>query len=111
MILIPRFASTGASIGTLVAEFVVLIVQYHVLRNKVNSIFKKLPYWKIAGALGAATLVSLWIKRMALHVFVVLLISFILFMGAYVIILLLIKEPLTLEITDIIKNKFVKIKD
>jgi O-antigen/teichoic acid export membrane protein len=111
MILIPRFASTGASIGTLVAEFVVLIVQYHVLRNKVNSIFKKLPYWKIAGALGAATLASLWIKRMALHVFVVLLISFILFMGAYVIILLLTKEPLTLEITDIIKNKFVKIKD
>lgn len=110
MILIPRFASTGASIGTLAAEFVVFVVQYHVLRKEVNPIFKKLPYGKIVGALGVALLASFWIKSFNLHVFVVLIVSVILFMGSYLMFLVLAKESLTLEVIDTIRIKFHKRK-
>lgn len=36
-LLIPRFASAGAAIGTLAAEAAVLIVQYVALKNEVRE--------------------------------------------------------------------------
>ena len=36
-LLIPYMQSTGAAIGTLIAEFVVLLVQYYALRNEVKE--------------------------------------------------------------------------
>jgi O-antigen/teichoic acid export membrane protein len=104
-LLIPKLASTGAAIGTLTAEFVVLVVQYYVLRKEVTPIFKKLPYVKITAALGLATLASMWVKQLGLHVFFVLVISVILFMGVYVIFLTFAKEPLMIEIVGTVKNK------
>lgn len=106
--LIPKFASTGASIGTLAAEFVVLVVQFWVLRDHVGPIFKKLPYGKVLTALGLATLASIWVKRLNLHVFIVLVITVILFMSVYVIFLTFAKEPLMIEMVETVKNKFSK---
>lgn len=40
MMLIPKLASTGAAIGTVIAELAVLIVQYSVLRNEVGGTLK-----------------------------------------------------------------------
>ncbi|WP_295360821.1 flippase [uncultured Pseudoramibacter sp.] len=105
MLLIPRLASTGASIGTLAAEFVVLVVQYHVLRKEVAPIFRKLPYGKVLLALGLSAVASLWIKRFAFHAFAVLVISVVLFFGVYTLVLVIAKEPLMIEIVRIIKNK------
>lgn len=111
LLLIPRLASTGASIGTLAAEFVVLVVQYHVLRKEVSPIFKKLPYGKIIIALGLATLASIWVKWLNLHAFIILVISVILFMGVYAAILLLTKESMMMEIMATVKNKMHQIKN
>ena len=47
-LLIPVYASTGAAIGTLVAEFAVLVVQYWSLKNEVRDSFKQIHYIKIA---------------------------------------------------------------
>ena len=109
--LIPRLASAGASIGTLAAEFVVLVVQYHVLRKEVTPIFRKLPYGKIIIALGLATLASIWVKWLNLHAFVILVISVILFMGVYVAVLLLTKESMMIEIMSTVKNKMNQLKN
>lgn len=54
IILIPKFGASGAAMGTLVAEFVVLSVQYVALRKQLFDIFIKIQYWKII----AATIVS-----------------------------------------------------
>jgi len=103
--LIPRLASTGASIGTLAAEFVVLVVQYYVLRKEVTPIFKKLPYGKVIIALGLASLASLWTKRLSVHAFFILVISVVLFMGIYALFLFITKEPMMQEIVATLKNK------
>ena len=103
--LIPRLASTGASIGTLAAEFVVLVVQYHVLRKEVTPIFRKLPYGKVLAALVLASLASLWTKRMGVHAFIILVISAILFMGIYALFLVITKEPMMQEIIATLSNK------
>lgn len=105
MILIPRLASTGAAIGTLAAEFVVFVVQYYVLRNDVANIFKRLPYGKVVIALGLATVASFWVKQFALHVFIALIISAVLFMGVYTTVLVMMKEPLMIEIVQTVNNK------
>ena len=106
MLLIPRLASTGASIGTLAAEFVVFVVQYHVLRKEVAPIFRKLPYGKVVVALGLASLASLWTKRLGVHAFIILIISVVLFMGVYALVLFLTKEPMMQEIVATVSNKF-----
>lgn len=97
-ILIPRYASAGAALGTLVAEFVVLIVQYYALRNEVTTAFRKIHYFRIVSALVLGCIASLWVKMLGVGSFLTLLISAVLFFGIYGLILLFVKEPLALEI-------------
>ena len=104
-LLIPVYASTGAAIGTLVAEFAVLIVQYLALKNEVCDAFKQIHFIKIMIALVLASLLSLWVKRLDLGDFVKLIISALLFFGAYGVTLVLFKEKMILEIVEMIKSR------
>ena len=97
-ILIPRYVSAGAAIGTLVAEFVVLVVQYYALRKEVNIFFRKIHYFRISIALILASFSSLWIKAFNCGSFLTLILSAVLFFGVYGFFLLATKEPLILEI-------------
>jgi O-antigen/teichoic acid export membrane protein len=107
-ILIPQYASSGAAIGTLVAEFVVLVVQYYALRNEVTSAFKEIHYSKIVIALVLGTVASLWIKTLNFGNFLTLAVSAVLFFGIYGLFLLLTKEPLVVEIFNQIVGGFKK---
>ena len=107
-ILIPHFASAGAAIGTLVAEFVVLIVQFYSLRFEVLDAFKAIHYFKILVALVLGSIVSLWVKALQLGSFLSLLISALLFFGMYGGTLLLLKEALVNEIVMQVLGKFIK---
>lgn len=109
-ILIPSLGSSGASIGTLVAEFVVLLVQYFGIKNQVPDLFKTVKYYKIIFAVMLATLASAWVQMLNLHVFLVLLVSALFFFGVYGITLLLMKETLVTEITQEILQKLHLIK-
>ena len=82
IILIPKFRSAGAAVGTLVAELVVLAVQYTAWKNDIVNIFKSVHYGKLFLALGLATMVSLWVKALNLGNFITLLISAILFFSS-----------------------------
>lgn len=97
-LLIPQYASAGAAIGTLVAEFVVLVVQYYALRNEVTMAFKKIHYFRIGFALVLGCVVSLWVKILNFGNFLTLLISAAMFFGIYGLFILLTKEPLVMEI-------------
>jgi O-antigen/teichoic acid export membrane protein len=111
-ILIPRFASSGAAIGTLVAEFVVFVVQFIALRNEVTMIFKKIHYFRIGVALVLGAVASLWVKTFCFGNFLTLAISAVLFFGIYGVFLLIAKEPLVEEIFEqvvsAIKKKIMK---
>lgn len=104
-ILIPKYASAGVAIGTLVAEFVVLIVQYSALKNDIASIFRRIHYFKLIVALVLGSVASLWVKSLVLGNFVSLLISAILFFGVYGAFLLVIKEELVVEVFNQVMGK------
>lgn len=108
-ILIPHLAATGAAIGTLVAEFAVLVVQYIALRTDIRSALRKISYWKIAAALVLACAACIWVKFMNFSYFVSLVISAVLFFAVYILFLYLVKESFTREILVQITDKIHKI--
>lgn len=103
-ILIPKLASTGAALGTLAAEFAVLLVQSLALGNRARSAFQSIPYWKLLAALSLAAICSFWIPVLGLGSFFTLLLAAVLFFGVYGIVLLITREPLTLEIVRQLEN-------
>lgn len=99
-ILIPKCTSAGAAIGTLVAEFVVLLVQYYAISHEVNEAFRQVHYFKIGIALVLGSLASILVKTLGFGNFLTLAISAILFFGIYWLFLFLTKEPLVSEILN-----------
>lgn len=111
IILIPRMASAGAAIGTLVAELVVMVVQCWALRMEVTEMFKRIHYLKIVVALSLGTLAIIWIPKISNNDFVTLAISACLFFGVYGVVLVLMKEQLVVEVSEqIIKASLRKIR-
>lgn len=104
-ILIPRYASAGAAVGTLVAEFVVLIVQYIALKDDVTETLKQIHYGRITIALMLGTVSSLWVKMLGLGSFLTLMISTTLFFGVYGLFLLICKEEMIVEIWNMVVGK------
>jgi O-antigen/teichoic acid export membrane protein len=111
-LLIPRYASSGTAFGTLVAEVVVLIVQYCSLRKEVAKAFQKIHYFRIMFALLLSAVASLWVKTLNLGNFLTLAVSAVLFFGFYGLFLLITREPLIIEIfhqvTSVIKRKMIQ---
>lgn len=103
--LIPKYASVGAAIGTLVAEFVVLLYQFIVLSNIVTDLLKTICYWKIIVATITAASSSLIVLTLSLGNFLTLFISAIVFGGIYCLIITILKEDLTVELINEIMTK------
>ena len=104
-LLIPRMKSTGAAIGTLVAEFVVLLVQYRALKDEVGYAFRRICYWKIAVGIVLGTALSIGVLYFGLGYFMTLLITAVLFFGSYGGFLLLAKEDMTVELYNQVIGK------
>lgn len=107
-LLIPRYAAAGAAMGTLAAEFVVLLVQVSVLREFVKEIFKKIRVGKIAVTAGVAGAAAGTVKLLGLSEFWALALSACVFFGVYLVILTCLKEPLLLEMEKQILGKLRK---
>lgn len=96
-IFIPMLGSTGAAIGTLVAEFVVLIVQMIYLRKDVAFLYNGQSYLKLLIALIAAFIAGCAVKLLISGIFIKLVISAMLFFGVYALILYILKEEIVTE--------------
>ena len=107
-LLIPVLGPSGAAAGTTVAEFVVLLVQFVVLRREVLPAFRRIQYGKLLLALAAGTAASLWVAWLALGSFWELALSACLFFGVYGGVLLLTGEKLVCQILGQILGKFRK---
>ena len=103
-ILIPKFASAGAAIGTLVAEFVVTLWCYSALKEHVTSTLKQIHYFRILLACILGIAASLWVKTLGLGNFLTLAISAVLFFGVYGLFLLWRKEEMIVEIWNMVFN-------
>jgi len=105
IVLIPIWGACGAAIGTLTAEFVVLVIQYHCIKQEVLQTFKQIQYRKIVLAVMIAICITGWIKIFDVADFVKIMISVILFWGIYIISLFMMKEVLLVELMKIIYRK------
>ena len=110
LLLIPRFQSVGAAMGTLVAEIAVFAVQFGFLRQEVGDFFRAVPHQSILTGILAGSILSAGILYMPFGSFWRLAISFILFFGGYGLVLLLRKEPMTVEMKDLIVAKVKKFR-
>ncbi|MGI6512633.1 MAG: flippase [Catenisphaera adipataccumulans] len=112
LILIPSMASSGAAIGTLVAEFVVLIVQLHYTKDFVADIFKSFNYFRILISLAVSIFISSFFKDLQIlsslrwNSFLVIVITGIIFFGIYGLLLLFMKEPFVIEIKNDLLRRF-----
>lgn len=104
-ILIPKIASSGAAIGTLVAEFMVVFYQCIYVRKYIPQLFKEVSIWKVLLANALALLVSFKVSSLNMNNFLILVISAVLYFGMYFIVLLVTKENLTINIVGQLKNK------
>lgn len=107
-VLIPIMASSGAAIGTLVAEMVVWIVQYIALKEDVKETYVQIRYLPIVIGLAISALFSMPIKLLGLSSFFTLLLSAIVFFGVYLVVLTVAKEKLVNEIEFQILEKILK---
>ncbi len=108
VILIPRMASSGAAIGTVAAEFTVLVVQLWALRKEVGPTFLSISYWKIILGLVLGTAGSYWFVRFGYGNFITLLVTACLFFGIYGLVLLITREQLVMEEFNQIINNIAK---
>lgn len=116
--LISSMKSSGASIGTLAAEFVVLLVQLHFLKEERRKIFRSIPYAKIALAAAMGSAASIWVKRVSyaadagsmIGQFIVLLISAVCFFAVYGGVLLILKVPTAVEIVKTARHSISRIR-
>lgn len=97
-LLIPSMGATGAAIGTLVAEIIVFIIHYFILRKKLNLMLKSLRLIMIVLSVGISSLASFWVVGMGLSSFFTLAISAALFFIVYAICLRVCREELLISI-------------
>lgn len=99
-VLIPKLASAGAAIGTLLAEFVVWLVQFFAVRHVVERTYEQVRWFYLFPALAAAGFSCVWVKSLSAGDFVKLVFSAVMFFGVYFLVLAAVKEPLVTELKN-----------
>lgn len=105
ILLIPRFASAGAAVGTLVAEFVVVVFQYIQIRHDMKQAFDSIHYVRIIGCIVISSISACCIKLLNLNVFFTLILSACVYFLIYGLLLIYKREPLICELYEQIKNR------
>ncbi|WP_294653045.1 flippase [uncultured Ruminococcus sp.] len=108
LLLIPHLGALGAAIGTLFAEFAVLIVQILCVKEYAIAALTRISYGKIFISTIISGTAVLMFKKINCNVFLTLLLASLTFFGIYFCGLFLMKENLAQEIFMIIKNKVVE---
>ena len=108
LILIPAYGATGAAIGTLAAEAVVLGVQYAALRKEIREFFVAYRWLRLLAGLAAGTSACLWVHWTGMGTIWKLVVSAGCFFGVYFGWMAWRKEETVEESVRIIKKRIVK---
>lgn len=106
--LIPNYGAMGAVIGTIVAEFIVMLVQFIALRNTVifSSYIKSLMKYFIASMVMLLSIRLVTPLLMANAI--VILIQVMLGVFVYLAVLVLLKEEMNFQVIKIVKKVFIR---
>lgn len=110
LLLISKLASIGAAIGTVVAEFTVLIFQAYYLKEYIVELFKGISYMPIIMGVILSSICSSVVYFFDLNVFLILVASAFIFFGVYAIILLLFKEEMLMDVLIIAIRKIRRVE-
>lgn len=106
-LLIPGYGASGAAVGTVCAETAVFIYQLRALkRDQIDIHWKHIPMGKITVTLIVATFLAVPIHFFPFGNFMKLVISALIFFGAYSLLLLIQKDSLASEIWDQMRDEF-----
>ena len=108
LLFIPLFGATGAAFATMIAEFIVLVVQIIYTKNLLREIKHQIVITQYILAIFLGIIISLVFKQFELNVFVSLFIQACLFFGGYLGILLYFRNPFIIEGYQVVKSKIVK---
>lgn len=101
LFLIPHFASSGAAFATVMAEAVVLVMQFVYLKDMLVGLLKDIQYGKIIIALICAGILAILLQwHTDLNPMVTMIAAAALFFGSYGSLLLMMKEPFVVELKD-----------
>ena len=110
LLLIPKMASQGAALATMIAEVVVLIVQCLYLRDMIKDIVKAVSGVKIVVAMILGTTAGILVKlllnlsgrgwSLELQSFIMLAVSACMFFGVYGLALLVMKEEFVWDLLE-----------
>ena len=99
-LLIPPLGAVGAAVGTVVAEAAVWVVQCVCLRDLVKQTYRHVRVGVLLLGVTIGTVAGGWVSALPLSEFAQLLLSAVLFFGAYLTTMLICKEPLTRELLE-----------
>lgn len=100
LIAIPQFGASGAAFGTLIAELIVWLFQYTYIFRSVDKIYDSISWVKIIPSLIIPAIIVICLGKNIHGVLLKLLITAIVYFGFYFILLLILKEPLTMQISN-----------
>lgn len=96
-LLIPSLRSTGAAIGTFVAECTVLVIHVAVLKKNLYPMIRSMGIGAICVATAISALASFWITFLQVSYFMVLAVSAMVFFCIYVLVLYFFKDPFVIQ--------------
>lgn len=105
MLLIPNYGAAGAAIGTVVAEFTVMIVQIIAIRSIALPVLKNISYLKLLISLLISSAAVSWICYMNWNEFLILIVSSSIFFVTYCLVLYCLKEEMVREYVNLVHNK------
>ena len=110
-ILIPYYGASAAAAATMIAEFVIMIIQIKALHKENVFISKKTAFIKVVSATFIAVLSSMVVKALVSSTFWRLAISACLFFSVYCTVLLLLRESTIVYITKYVIKMVNKLRN
>lgn len=103
-LLIPTLGASGAAVGTVIVELIVVIVQYLNTKDLVNISLKDIQLWKLVIALFGATAIITIIANSSLSGLILLMVAALSYFVTYFFMLLIMKDRLVLYIVSVLQK-------
>lgn len=106
-LLIPKYDILGASVATLLAEFIVFLIEFAFLKDVLIEAFQKIKWKSLLSSIVLSSSIMLIIKKVVIvsNLFISLSVCAVAFFGAYAVVLIALKEPLVYENFHKVKQK------
>ena len=105
LVLIPNYGAAGAALATTITEFLVLLVQFLYTKDLLYEVKKEFRWYYYLSICIIAGIMAYLVKYLSFRTFFSLVISAAIFFGLYGLGLVVVKEPIIIDVFNEIKGK------